>query len=372
MNPIAHILNRSVAAPFYRQHAGVFLFLFLLLIGIQTSFYNAVETHYYILLGILTSVKFFFAALTAWLIYGLKIFFFFTGCLKKTSYDFLFLLNTQKKIERFRYLLHLNITLWMPILGYGVFLLFVACREHLFLKGILVLSVICLLLLACTFFFYMVLQKEKAMQQVTTGLFAWLRLPNTIFGFVVRFVFRKQFIALFVLKLLSFVCLFFFVRTEARVFEQRMLWVLYLTCLAGHSIIIYRNFHFIETELSFCRNLPLRGVFMLLSLLGVYTVLLLPEMWALRGLIIYQGHGTDYFWMIISGPLLLLLLHSLLYSEDMKMEEFLKLIFGIWIVFLFFSLSPNHWIIPAICFVFSAIIFHISYRGYEKDMEIKE
>jgi hypothetical protein len=75
--------------------------------------------------------------------------------------------------------------------------------------------------------------------------------------------------------------------------------------------------------------------------------------------------------MLITGPGLLLLLHSLLYTEDMNMEEFLKLLFGVWIVLVLFSLSQNHWLIPLISILFGSIIFLMSYRNYEKNMEVE-
>ncbi|MGZ8558681.1 MAG: hypothetical protein ACXWWC_10120 [Chitinophagaceae bacterium] len=136
-------------------------------------------------------------------------------------------------------------------------------------------------------------------------------------------------------------------------------------------MLVYNNFLFIEGELSFYRNLPVPGAVTLLSLLGVYTVILLPEAWALRGLMINHGHAADYIWMILAGPSLLLLQHCLLYTEDMKMEEFLKLLFGVRIVMIAFSLSKSLWILPAVCFVFATIIFFISYDKYEKNTEVE-
>ena len=224
--------------------------------------------------------------------------------------------------------------------------------------------------LLAAFASYLFIQKAKALHQVISNK-VLLPIPKTLFGFVLKFVFRRQFITLLIVKLLSFGCLYFFVRTEASVFEERMLWMLYLTSLIGHSIIVYKNFHFMEAELAFYRNLPVKGLSTLLSLLCVYCILLLPEAWALRALIVSKDNAAEYIWMILTGPSLLLLLNSLLYTEEMKMEEFLKLLFGVWVVFVFFSLSRNHWLLPAICFIFSPIIFLMSYYKYEKNTEIE-
>ena len=363
-------MNRSVAGPFYRQHAGAFLFLFFILFGINPYLSYVLRTHYTFITGILTSISFFLIALLCWVLYALKTILFFRSCLLKESYDFLYHLNALKPAKRYLLLFRLSINLLAPVAFYALLILGVAIKDHHILTGLSVALLIIILHLAHTLICYVFLQKAKALQQVDkkTILFP---LPQTLFGFVLKFIFHRQFITLLIVKLLSFSCLYFFVRTDASVFEERMLWLLYITSLIGHSVIVYKNFHFMEAELSFYRNLPVRGALTLLSLLGVYTIILLPEAWALRGFIINQGHAIDYVWMILTGPSLLLLLHSLLYTEDMKMEEFLKLLFGVWIVMVFFSLSKSHWILPAICFVFATIIFFISYDKYEKNMEVE-
>ncbi|MEP7377586.1 MAG: hypothetical protein ABI675_29545 [Chitinophagaceae bacterium] len=370
MNTLAKILNRSIAGPFYRQHAGAFLFLFFLLFGIQPSFNDALRTHYAFITGILTSLNFFFIALSCWIFYAVKTFLFFLSCLQKEAYDFLYDLNALQPRKKFMLLLKLNIVLLAPVLCYGVFIAGVAIKDRHFFSGLVVVLVILILHLLAAFATYLLIQKAKFLQQVIRKN-VLLPLPKTLFGFVLKFVFRRQFITLLIVKFLSFGCLYFFVRTEASVFEERMLWMLYLTSLIGHSILVYKNFHFMEGELSFYRNLPVSGFSTLLSLFCVYVVLLLPEAWALRALITNRGNASEYLWMLLTGPSFLLLLHSLLYTEDMKMEEFLKLLFGVWLVFVFFSLSRNHWLLPAICFVFSPVIFLISYYKYEKNTEIE-
>ena len=370
MDTINKILNRSVAAPFYRQHAGVFLFLFFILFGIHPSFNDALKMHYAFITGILSSTRFFLISLLCWVLYGLKTILFFRGCLLKEAYDFLSALNAISPGKRFLYLLRLNIMLMAPVSCYGLLILSVAIKDHYWVTGFLVIAVIGILCVLTTLVYYTLLQKAKALQQITRKNISF-PFNKTLPAFVLRFVVRNQFITLLIVKLLSFTCLYYFVRTDASVFEERMLWLLYITALIGHSIIIYKNFHFIEAELNFYRNLPVKKLITLLSLLAVYIIILLPEAWALRGVIVNQGNARDYVWMILTGPSLLLLLHCLLYTEDMKMEEFLKLLFGVWIVFVFFSLSKSHWLLPAIAITFSTIIFLMSYSNYEKDTAIE-
>lgn len=370
MNPVQKIVNRSIAGPFYRQHAGAFLFLFFILFGIQPSFNDALKTHYAIITGILTSANFFLVALACWLFYTIRSAFFFRSCLQKEAYDFLYELNAVQPVKRFRILLHLNILLNAPVACYGLLIFGIAIKDNIIPQGILVLLTIGALIFLATIASYYFLNKAKALQEITSKRFQ-IPLPKTLTGFVLKFVFRRQFVTLLIVKLLSFSCLYFFARTEASVFEERMLWLLFITSLVGHSVIVYKNFHFIETEMSFYRNMPVKNIVIILSLLAVYVILLIPEAWALRAVAINQENIADYIWMILTGPSLLLLLHSLLYTEDLTMEEYLKLLFGVWVVFVFFSLSRNHWILPAIALIFGTIIFMISYYKYEKNTEVE-
>jgi len=370
VNITDRILNHSIAGPFYRQHAGAFLFLFFILFGIQPSIHDALRTHYAFINGVLTSINFFFVALAWWILYGLKTILFFRSCLQKDAYDFLYHLNAIPAGKRLPHLLKLSVILLAPISGYTILIIGVAIKERLIPTGALVVATVILLHLLTSFVMYYLLEKAKGLQQVKRYRF-FFSLPKNLFGFLLKFIFYRQFLALLLVKTISFSCLYFFVRTDASIFEERMLWLLFITMLIAHSIIVFRNFHFLENQLFFYRNLPIPDLSILMYLLGVYIVLLLPEAWALRALMINHEKPGEYVWMILTGPFLLLLLHSLLFTEDMKMEEFLKLLFGVWVVFVFFSLSRNHWIPPLVGFVFAPIIFLMSYHRYEKNTDIE-
>jgi hypothetical protein len=369
MSTTDSILQRSVAAPFYRRHAGFFLFIFFLLFGLQPNFKQTLEFHYVIINGIATSFNFFFIALLVWFLYAGKTIHFFSGCVKKRAYNFLQHLNALSPVKRFFQLLLMQLQLMLPVLCYGLAVIIVAVVNH-HITGVLAV----VLALTCLCFFttaanYFLLQKTKHAGLKTT--LPSFHLPGNLFSFLLKFIFTEQFVILLLLKLATFSCLYFFAKTDAQVFEDRMLWLLYLTSLIGHSILIYRNQHFIETKMSFYRNLPVKPLTTLFTLLGVYMIVLIPEIWALKGVALQQHAVMEYIWMIITGPSLLLLLHCLLYTEDMKMAGFLQLLFGVWIVTIFFSLSSNRWLLSLICPGMALIVFLTSYYRFEKNTEVK-
>ncbi len=370
MKAIQHLLHRSLVALYYRQNAGLFLFLFFFLFGTQPSFGDLVALHYSLVKSILTSSIFYFITLAIWLIYSLKVIVFIINCIKKESYDFLYLLNELQPQKRFFLFLQLTVQLLAPVLVYGSIVLMIGAKEQLWMGFALIATTLLILLLIATSVIYFLTGKGKATQEINSRKsILSIALPAGLFRFCVAFIFKQQFISLLITKVLSFGSLYFISRTEPRLFEDRMLWLVYSTVLIGHSFLIYRLFNFQETQLSFCRNLPVRRSHLLLTHFLLYGVLLLPEAWALLGVAIQQQNWQAYAWMLASGPAVLIALYSLLYTEDMKIEEFLKLIFGVWIVLVFFSLSQYRWLIPVVFTSFGAIVFYISYYRYEKSME---
>ena len=370
MKAVQHLLHRSLTAVYYRQNAGLFLFLFFLLFGTQPSAGDLVALHYSLIKSILTSTFFYFITLAIWLVYVLKVILFIHSCVRQESYDFVFLINTIHPRKRFLLLLSMTRKLLAPVLVYGGIILFIGAKEQLW-PGLASISATLLVLLAITnSVVYYLIGKGKAAQEISNRKsILSFALPVSLFRFFIAFVFKQQFVSLLITKLLSFGSLYFISRTEPRLFEDRMLWLVYITVLIGHSFILYRLFNFQETQLGICRNLPLKRFQILLTQLLVYCVLLLPETWALLGVAIQQQNWPAYGWMIASGPAILLTLYSLLYTENMKMEEFLKLIFGVWIVLIFFSLSSQRWLIPIVCTGFGTVVFYMSYYRYEKNME---
>jgi hypothetical protein len=365
----ATILQRSIAAPFYRRNAGFFLFIFFLLFGMQPNLKQTLEFHLLLINGIATTLNFFIITAAIWVLYAFRTIHFFNGCLKNKAYNFLQTLNTIEAGKRFLQLLLLSVQLLLPVICYGMLAVILAVKNNHIPGAAAIFFTLLLITFLTSIIFYSLLQKNKR-EKIRLPLPS-LRLPDTLFSFLLKFIFNEQFILLLLLKIITFSCLYFFAKTDPTIFEDRMLWMIYLTALIGHCILIYRNQHFMELKMSFFRNMPVKPVSTLFSLLGVYLVVLIPEIWALKGVAIQQHDIINYVWMILTGPALLLLLHCLLYTEDMKMEGFLQLLFGVWIVTIFFSLSSNRWMLPLICLGMAIFIFFNSYYAYEKKAEIE-
>ncbi|MFD2920590.1 hypothetical protein ACFS6H_12760 [Terrimonas rubra] len=365
LTDIIQILRRSVTGPFYREYAGFFLFLFFLFFGTQPSFVDALLFHTALMKSILTSGMFFIIAMLVWLVYALKVFQFFYSTITKTSYLFLQALNTLPYGQRLAVMLYQQAILLLPatvyflfVAGMGIYHGHLLATAGIFVTGLLLWMFSAM---ACV----QVLYKTGSHHNNSfTQKFIRL-LPDNLTGFLLKFCTQHIFTALLTIKLISFFCLYGLSRLEADVYEQRILWLIYISALIGHGVIVYKLHEFIESGLSFLRNMPFPVHKLLLSLLAVYTVLLLPEIWALKSVAIHQGQVMDYTWLVIFGPCFLLLIHGLLYTEQQKLENYFGLLFGIWIVFVFFSLSSQRLLMTGFAQLLALVCFYTGYYRYQ-------
>ncbi|MBS1668272.1 MAG: hypothetical protein JST58_12925 [Bacteroidetes bacterium] len=371
MKPVTTILARSVASPFYRQHAGFFLFLFFILFGIYPNIYQVEQVHYGIILGILTKASNFLLFVSIWFLYALRVYTFFHNCIGKNDYLFLQNLNAIAPKQRFYYLLQLVLTLYAPALVYGLAVMIVGLYEKHFLSASLAVLVLISFTLLVTQAFLFSLQKNRASFFDLNKWIPKINFPKNLFAFLMRYIFREQFLAMAGLKLVSFCCLYFFISTDPESYKDRILWLIFITSMIGHSIIIYKNQHFMETKMAFYRNMPIRLFKTILVLFAVYLIILIPEFWALKGVAMEHQAFKDYFIMAATAPCMLLLMHVMLYTEDYQMEDYLKMLFGIWTVYFFFGLSNFRWLLPIISLVAAFIIFYTTYYKYEKNMEVE-
>lgn len=371
LKSINKILFKTLVIPFYREIGGMLLFLFFVLFGIQQSMRDALRFHYELIIEILENnigLLIFFLVMTAYT--GKCILFIKTHTTKKT-YQFLRILGSVKIKHRCYHATILSLAMLAPVIIYSFTVIVIAIKLGEHIKYFQILLFLILLIGSLSFSFIYFLKKENGVLANKKLFKTLLKLPKSIAWFLWNHIFTDQLRAIVPVKLLSFIALFYFIKHDDSVFEERMLWLIFLLCIVAHGVIIYKNFYFLENEFSFYRNIPLSNLRVFGNLLLVYVLLCLPEFWALRGLGFLHHNWYTYLCMITSGPFILLLLHCLLYSDDMTMENYLPLLFGVCMVLFFFSFSENKWLVPAVAFSGSVVIFYTSFRKYERRSEVE-
>jgi hypothetical protein len=146
-NAIRNILTRSLVRRFYRQHAALLLFLFILFFGVISPS-NQLAYHYHLILGILNSPGMAALVFTGWLIYAAKCMHFITGCIRHPDYSFLHMLGQLDDRTAYRQLLLVQFRIFLPVYGYALAITGVGiCTTH-YAASVLVLlyaSLLCLL-----------------------------------------------------------------------------------------------------------------------------------------------------------------------------------------------------------------------------------
>lgn len=110
----------------------------------------------------------------------------------------------------------------------------------------------------------------------------------------------------------------------------------------------------------------MKPIAVLASLFFCYVILLIPEYWALRALALQHSNLYEYICILIAAPAFLTLLQVLLYTEFMKMENYLTLVMLVWMVFFFMGFTKTKWLVPATAIVGATIVFYTSFKGFEK------
>lgn len=364
MSPVNNILYRSVVTPFYRQIAGAFYFLFFLLFGIQRSPKDALETHYYIIISIIENRQAFVIYAVVCILYFVKCTSFYANRVTKSEYHFLQELNGLPTTKRLTGFAFTGLLLLLPVIIYTLLIIIMGASAGK-LTGLYTPVCLMISLIIITTFSLNYLNNKAGSLSGNT-FFRFKRQPATLWWFFLKYMLREQFLGLVIIKLISFCCVYFFVIKDDSVFESRMMWLILTLCLTAHSVIIYKNFYFIENKLSFYRALPLKPFAILASLFCCYAILLIPEYWALRALAALHGNIYEYCCILIAAPAILTLLHVLLYTDDLKMDGYLSLVFLVWMLFFFAGFTQTKWLIPAIALFGLIIVFYTSFRSFEK------
>ena len=342
--PLLQMGVRTLVRPFYRQNAGLFLFLFLLFFGVIAPSMQ-LAYHYALIRGVLASPIALGIVLIVWLLYALKCINWFTVTLGSPDHSFLNLLSRLDRRRSFLLLLGIQILLCLPISSYALAITGVAFYKGYPVTGIAVQCYILFLCLAGSWRFLYLLEHPGG------SLTGWEKWMNAIipkprirglasgdrkgkappyWSFFVRYLFQDGKALLLGLKLAGCAVLYLLLKDrDPDYYDIRMPFLLYTMVLFGHGVLIYRCRSMEEKMLSFYRSLPVSLGQRWIQYCLLYFLVLIPEMLTLSWLTPMNIRWKDALGFILSGYSLLLLLNSMLFVASLKMSDFLKLSLGI-------------------------------------------
>lgn len=366
-SPLTNILLKIFAAGFYRVHAGILFFLFLVMFGLVEPA-QLVNYHTSLMLAFITNPVMMAVVFAIWLLYTFKSWHYITGQLFAVQQQFLFYSTTSyAKSKQFISWFIVQATISLPVLAYAGVSCGVAIKHHYFISAIAILLYL-IVIISCSSLFYirMVNQlidgnKQSYLIRLTQN---W---QKPYFSLYVYHVFDKLKLTYLITKALSyFIITGVFLLFADVSHDTRVAGIAVLAIAMAHAIVIFEERKFEETYLSFSRNLPYSRWQLFSSFAVVYLLLLLPEgIWLFTRFSPLMAIGLFTF-----GVSVILLFHSFLYLFGLNMDKYMQWVPGMFVLIFWLIMFKLLWVLIPLIAGISFLIFYNNY--YNVPLVVKQ
>jgi len=361
------ILLQSLVRPFYRQNAGLFLFLFILFFGIVAPS-NQLAYHYTLIMGLLETPVFFGLVVFAWLAYALKCSQWIRAMLQQENRRYLHLLCSLDTGQAYRLMIRVQLLVYAPVWGYALIVTAVACCHGWYISAVIILLLNMIVIVAgARLHLGWVCQRGERRHQTFPRIPRVLLPVQPYWLIFIRYLLRDCRLLVAGIKLFSCCLLILLLRMQTPDdYDLRMPYLLFTMALFGHGVLIYRCREMEDQYLLFYRGLPLSLTRRWVQYMILNFLVLVPEMLTIGWLTPSPIHFRDAFGFILSGYAVLLLLHSLLFIAPIKMSDYLKCNLGIFGILYVAVLADDLIAVSGFFFLVAGCLFYGGYRRYNK------
>ncbi len=344
--PLTRVLVKTVANGFYRQHTGLLLSLFII-IFINFFYTNVLnQTHLTPDQIIENALK---LALTTvsepvgvlllfglFLLYTVKAWRYVAGRLQAVDMQFLYYSsNALPRRQQVRSWAVVQLVIALPLVLLGGYAMLVGLAFGYWLVPLLI-PVYLLGLNMVSAAYYTRLLNNTAVGPDKTSHLPWLRRwPKPFFSLFLYEIIARKRIAYGITKVLSLVIIagFFSVLPDSHA-DARLLAMISLCIALAHVILIYQASEFELFYLRFARNLPYRHWQSYGQQAALFSLLLLPEI----GWLLTAGKFSQGLVGVLLLLSVLLLFRTLLYPIGQHINHYLRVVFGLFILFILLNL----------------------------------
>lgn len=372
MNQPAKILLRSFVRSFYRENAGAFIFVFIMMFYIvgQVDGAGLIEYHYMLIMGMLASKVFLLVVFFLWLLYARKFMAFVSNVLIDPRYSFMYIYNCLDKGKQFRLFLLVEILLLLPVLLYSVFIIAIGAYHHLYLTvSLIIVYLLLLCILPALWHVHRLTNNYKGLTFPWQKIKGWAGLPSSYPLVLVRFVIRKQKMIWLGTKVFTCGLLYLIARNnQLTPSDMGTVFLFFNFGIIGNGIILYRIREFEETQLKFYRGAPVSLLKRFLQYALVYFVFLIPEFitaWLLAPVYLPYNDAINF---TLCGYSLLLLMNTITFLQDFSMRDYLKIILLVFSMQYVFIVAGALHFLYLFFFILALALFLISYYRFERNM----
>lgn len=372
------VLLKIVAKGFYKEHAGLLIFLFVTFIS-YFFFIQILNPHirpeevvlYNLILGItfISSPAVTLFICSFWLIYAIKCWTYVKDQLDTDSNQFLrYSLTAFSKSNQFKLWLIVQTILLLPLVGYSVFALILGLIFKYYFIPLMILGYLSILIGLGAWKYVWYANKMREASQLTFINRVLRKWPKPQFSLFLYYLPEKLQLNFVLTKILSIsVIVALLSLLHAYTTDSRLAGLLALSVVVTQAVLIFHAHTFEEKYLSMMRNLPLKRSNHFLNNALCYMFILLPE-----AILILFIFGLIKGVMLLSFSITtMLLMHSILYISDIAMKLYMKLVFALFVVF--FILIMFNLIAPltVLNLITAYLIFYHLYYRKEFNLKIK-
>jgi hypothetical protein len=368
LSPLDKVLIKIFAKGFFRVNSGMLLFVFVVFVSYcffietvghvsllppeQLAFYHFIFVRTFISDPLIMLIMFSF-----WLLYAFKSWRYMISQFSLPNHQFLFYSTTAlPKARQVKSWFYVQAVVFLPLVGYWVFaLIFGLVFGQYMLPGIILLFILLLTFISALLYTF---AANKLIDGTQPAFIIHLAThwPKPYFSLFIYHIFDRVKLGYLLAQLLSLASIVLVsildVHRDVRLAGMVMLFI-----ATAHSFIVYQNYLFEETRLSFSRNLPYSRLKRFCYIAFIYLILLLPE---------YIWFFSAFEASVVAKSLLMgisipLLYHSLLYKLGPQMNTYLRMVFFLFIAFLLLVLFNGVEIIGLLNVLLAYLLFYRSY-----------
>jgi hypothetical protein len=369
MNVVNTILVKSLVKTFYRQHAGLFVFLFIVMFGAVGRVDNAglLDYHLSLVRAMLGNPFLFIIILFLWFLYSQKSAQYIVSTFRRPDFSFLHMLSLLGRRQLFRLMLWVQFLLLIPIIIYLLIIFIAGFYSHLYIPCLAAMIYLLVIWIVTAHWYLFVIQNPGRPSSVTkTGAF-FKRRQMPYWGLFLRYIARNKKLLLMGIKLYSCCILYLMVINQTKVaYDLSMITLFFSLGILGHGLLIHQLRDFEETRIAFYRPLPISIFRRFAQYAILYIVLLIPEILTIILLTPKYLHVKDAVLFFLLAYSVLLFLNSLLFIEFFRMKDYLKITLCIFFALFLSVLTVT---LPLLCllfFLFSIGIFFWKYDRFER------
>jgi hypothetical protein len=363
---LTKVLLKIFAYRFYREQSGLLLFLFVTIISycffINTAgIYRMEESVFYHLMLMMTFIitpVMMLLVFAFWLIYTIKSWQYVAAQLQLENNQFLFYgITSFSKSDQFKSWFCVQLMISLPFLGYWLFATVLGIIYHANLIPAITLVYILLMASVSALLYVYLANRINKTHRPALLLRMSTKLSKPFSSLFMYHLFDRTKLIYLLTKIASLLVmtgvLYIFADYKH---DLRVPYLIMLSIVTLHSVLIFQEHRFKETYLSFARNLPYSRFKLFFNFSFIYFLIILPEcIWCLS-----KFPFLTAIEMLFFGLSMAMLFRSILHLMGLRMYRYLLWVFGLFMLSFYVIMFD----LPRLSFIASLIISYLLFYQY--------